>query len=141
MTVLETLAPRDVFAAARASGRTSLLESEVYALLSGAGFDVPRHVAWEGAPDARLPGPVRSFLDSLGGAGCVLKIVSPDLLHKTEVGGVAFVPAEEGVLPRPRRRSGSPWGGALPAPPGSGFSSSSGSRRSRARPRPRRSSR
>ena len=98
MTVTSALSPVETFAAARAAGRTSLLEPEVYALLSGAGFDVPRHVVWEGAPDGQVPGAVRSFLGALGGAGCVLKIVSPDLLHKTDVGGVAFARAEEGVL-------------------------------------------
>ncbi|HUM02236.1 MAG TPA: acetate--CoA ligase family protein, partial [Thermoanaerobaculia bacterium] len=87
--------PGQIFAAARAAGRTALLEPEVYGLLAGAGFDVPRHVFWEGAPGDRLPGEARSFLGSLRGAACVLKIVSPDLLHKTDVGGVAFAPAEE----------------------------------------------
>ncbi len=98
MTVTSALSPVETFAAARAAGRTSLLESEVYALLSSAGFDVPRHVLWEGAPDGQVPGAVRTFLGSLGGAGCVLKVVSPDLLHKSDVGGVAFVPAEETIL-------------------------------------------
>ncbi|HQR47487.1 MAG TPA: acetate--CoA ligase family protein, partial [Thermoanaerobaculia bacterium] len=95
MTPSPARAPADLFAAARAAGRTSLLEPEVYALLAGAGFDVPRHVFWEGAPGRELPEAARSLLGSLGGAGCVLKIVSPGLLHKSDVGGVAFAPSEE----------------------------------------------
>ena len=98
MSVARALDPGEIFAAARAAGRTSLLESEVYALLAGAGFDVPRHVVWEGAPGERLPEAARSLLGSLRGAGCVLKIVSPDLLHKSDEGGVAFAPAEEGAV-------------------------------------------
>jgi len=95
MTVPPPPSPKDLFSAVRSAGRTALLESEVYALLAGAGFDVPRYVVWEGAPGERLPEEARSLVGSLRGAACVLKIVSPDLLHKTEVGGVAFVPAEE----------------------------------------------
>ena len=98
MTAATTLPPADLFAAVRAAGRRSLLEPEVYALLSGAGFDVPRHLFWEGAPGSRAPGAVREFLASLGGAECVLKIVSPDLLHKSDAGGVSFAAAGESAV-------------------------------------------
>jgi acyl-CoA synthetase (NDP forming) len=81
--------PAPIFEAARAGGRTSLLEHEVYALLGAAGFDVPRHVFWNGAP-GRVPTEIEDFLEGLRGDDVVLKIVSPDLAHKSDVGGFSF---------------------------------------------------
>ncbi len=95
MSVKAARAPGEILEAVRADGRTMLLEPEVYALLSGAGFDVPRCHFWEGAPEGRLPEAAQAFLAPLHGTGCVLKIVSPDLLHKSDVGGVATAAAEE----------------------------------------------
>jgi acyl-CoA synthetase (NDP forming) len=68
----------------RAEGREALLEPEVYALLGSCGFEVPRHAFWKGAPGAEPPLEVAP-LDHLD---TVLKIVSPELLHKSDVGGV-----------------------------------------------------
>ncbi|MGA7991558.1 MAG: acetate--CoA ligase family protein [Thermoanaerobaculia bacterium] len=68
----------------------ALLEHEVYALLAAAGFDVPRHVFWQGAPE-QVPRQIEDFLEGLGGGEAggevILKIVSPDLAHKSDVGG------------------------------------------------------
>ena len=82
-----------ILRAARDEGRTTLLEHEAYALIAAAGIGVPAHVfvpvgaAWpEGA------------LALLKGDEVVLKVVSPDILHKTEVGGVAFVPRETSAV-------------------------------------------
>lgn len=104
MTVTTALPPREILEAVRAAGRTTLLEQEVYALLSGAGFDVPRFFFWEGAPTDRLPVAAQAFLASLPGTGCVLKIASPDLYHKSDVGGVAMVPADDGAVVSAARR-------------------------------------
>jgi acyl-CoA synthetase (NDP forming) len=70
-------------AAAEAEGRAVLLEHEVYALLAAAGIAVPRHrmLASPEAVDESL-GP------ALGSEEAVVKLVSPDLLHKSDVGGV-----------------------------------------------------
>ncbi|MGE5345810.1 MAG: acetate--CoA ligase family protein, partial [Acidithiobacillales bacterium] len=95
MTVKAARDSGEILEAARADGRTMLLEPEVYALLSGAGFDIPRYHFWEGVPGDRLPEAAQTFLAPLRAAGCVLKIVSPDLLHKSDVGGVATAAAEE----------------------------------------------
>ena len=81
--------PAAIFLAARAAGRTALLEHEVYAVLADAGFDVPRHVFWNGAP-GRAPTGIEDFLEGLRGDEVVLKIVSPDLAHKSDVGGFSF---------------------------------------------------
>lgn len=72
-------------AAAFAAGRTVLLEPEVYALVAGAGIAVPRHrlVAAPEAIDA-------ATCDALGSQEAVVKVASPDLLHKSDVAGVRF---------------------------------------------------
>jgi acyl-CoA synthetase (NDP forming) len=68
------------------SGRRILLENEVYTLLKLAGFPVPIH-------DVIAPG--RSvdsdFLQSFPGDKLVLKVLSPFVLHKSDVGGVRIV--------------------------------------------------
>jgi len=71
--------------AALAEGRRVLLEPELYAVLEDAGLSVPAH-AWI-PPSARastLPAALRQ-------GRVVLKVVSPDILHKSDVGGVRFV--------------------------------------------------
>ena len=75
----------------RAAGesRDFLLEPEVYEVLREAGIAVPRHVV---VPAGRPVG--RKDLRGLGGAKVVLKIVSPLVVHKSDVGGVAFVKAD-----------------------------------------------
>ncbi len=77
---------RRVVDAARAQGRTSLLEPEALAVLEAAGIPVP---AWRFVPEGAAVGP--SDLAGLPGDRCVVRAVAPDLAHKTEVGGVAIV--------------------------------------------------
>ncbi|MCG6925957.1 MAG: acetate--CoA ligase family protein [Acidobacteria bacterium] len=73
-----------VLLAAEGEGRSVLLEHEVYALLSEAGLAVPRHrlLTTADSVDDELSA-------TLGSDTAVVKIVSPDLLHKSDVGGVA----------------------------------------------------
>lgn len=89
---------------AASEGRTQLLEHEVYQILGEAGFDTPRWRLWEGEPGSSLPPDVRSFLDTLSSDSVVLKIVSPQILHKTDVGGLAFVPRQEAALAEAARK-------------------------------------
>jgi acyl-CoA synthetase (NDP forming) len=77
-------------AEARAAGREFLLEPEVYAVLARAGFDVPRHLFWRGCPADASEEALALFLEALPGDETVLKIVAPGVLHKTDLGGVAF---------------------------------------------------
>jgi acyl-CoA synthetase (NDP forming) len=72
------------------AGRDVLLEHEVYSVLVRAGFDVPRHLFWRGCPSDAPEDVLARFLEGLPGDETVLKIVAPGLLHKTDVGGVAF---------------------------------------------------
>ncbi len=82
---------RMIIAAARAQGRTTLLENEVKALLSAYGARVTHETLCTSSAQAQ------AAAAELGGP-CVLKIVSPDISHKSDVGGVrvGVLPAEVG---------------------------------------------
>jgi acyl-CoA synthetase (NDP forming) len=70
-------------------GRDFLLEPEVYEVLKEAGIAVPRHIV---VPAGR---PVtRKDLSALGSGKVVVKVISPLVVHKSDVGGVAFVKAD-----------------------------------------------
>jgi acyl-CoA synthetase (NDP forming) len=86
-------AVHELLRAARLEGRDALLEHEVYAVLATLGFAVPRYAFWPGEPGAALPADVRTLLPFCAG-GCVVKIVSPGLAHKSEAGGVVVSAAD-----------------------------------------------
>ncbi|HEU5359902.1 MAG TPA: acetate--CoA ligase family protein [Candidatus Deferrimicrobiaceae bacterium] len=67
--------------AALAAGRKTLGEEESRGILSAYGFLFPRHVLARTSAEA-----VRAFGEM--GRSVAMKIVSPDILHKTDVGGV-----------------------------------------------------
>jgi acyl-CoA synthetase (NDP forming) len=78
-----------IFAAAEKDGRDALLEPEVYEVLAAAGLRAPRHVflpVGTRATRAGLPFPKAVKL--------VVKIVSPLIVHKSDLGGVEFVKAD-----------------------------------------------
>jgi acetate---CoA ligase (ADP-forming) len=78
--------------AARGEGRTRLLESEAYEVLAAYGIGVTPHVLAGSAEEAAAA--FRAF----GAAPVVMKVVSPQIVHKTEVGGVLLdVRDEAGV--------------------------------------------
>ena len=79
-----------LLAGVRAAGREVLLEPEVYEVLGRAGFDVPRHFFWRGCPEDAPGDELAALLEALPGNETVLKIVAPGILHKTDVGGIAF---------------------------------------------------
>jgi acyl-CoA synthetase (NDP forming) len=84
----------NILANAHADGRTGLFEHECYALLAESGA--------EAAPANRLipPGslPTTRDLEAVGGTRVVLKVVSPDITHKTEAKGVRIVANEPGAV-------------------------------------------
>ena len=75
------------FAAALKNGRDSLFEYETYALL--------KHSGAESVPDTRLLKigirPSDNELTAISGDKVVMKIVSPAIVHKTDVGGVKII--------------------------------------------------
>ena len=77
-----------LFDQARQEGRDFLYEYEVYTLLAKSGAETP--------PRANLlvrgSRPSDEDLTAMPGDKAVLKIVSPAIVHKTEVGGVRIVP-------------------------------------------------
>lgn len=79
-------AVRRLIANARAAGRRVLLETEGLELLAAIGIERPRHRFVSGSAEARS-------LDTTGFSGerVVVKVVSPAILHKSDVGGVAVV--------------------------------------------------
>ncbi len=79
--------------AAASEDRFSLLEHEVYAVLAAAGCRVPRLVVV-----ARGQEISEADLASLGGDAVMLKVVSKEIAHKTEVGGVAKVAATRAAV-------------------------------------------
>ncbi len=75
--------------AARADGRDVLLESEGLQVLTAAGFATPHYAVLAG-PDALASVDLTAF----PGDRVVLKVLSPEILHKTDVGGVRVVPCD-----------------------------------------------
>jgi len=78
---------------AEKDGRDFLLEPEVYRVLREAGIAAPRHIF---VPAGKAV--TRRELRGLGTGEVVIKIVSPRIVHKSDVGGVAFVRAEAGAV-------------------------------------------
>ncbi len=73
---------------AEKEGRNFLLEPEVYGLLRAGGFPVPKHFFLRKGSALSA-----SKLKGLGTEKVVVKVVSPLILHKSDVGGVAVVKA------------------------------------------------
>jgi len=78
---------------ARRAGRSTLLETEGFAVLGALGIRVPeqrfvRHAA----------GVAEIDLDGLPGDRVVVKVLSVDIPHRTDVGGVRIVPKERAAV-------------------------------------------
>ncbi len=83
-----------IFEAAANQGRNQLYEYENYSLLEASGAEsVPLTRLW--TPGARL---ANSDIESFPGQKVVLKIVSPFIVHKTDVGGVGVVEKTPGKV-------------------------------------------
>jgi acyl-CoA synthetase (NDP forming) len=81
----------EVVAKARAEGRDALTEVEGLSLLAAMGVPAPSHhfVKGSSAVDALAP---------LPGTRAVVKVISPEILHKTEMGGVAILPNDKAAI-------------------------------------------
>ena len=78
----------ELFRNAHTEGRHFLYEFEVYNLLSLSGSETPPKCSFI----PRNAKPMEEEIMSLPGEKAVLKIISPTIVHKTEVGGVRIVP-------------------------------------------------
>ena len=78
---------------AAAEGRFALLEWEVYEVLTAAGCRAPRVVMIPAGENVDS-----GALQQLGCERVVLKVVSPTIAHKTDVGGVKKVAADSRVV-------------------------------------------
>ena len=90
----------DTFVSASQEGRDFLYEYEVYSLLARSGAETPPKSSF-------IPRGARSSdeeLMALPGEKAVLKIVSPFIIHKTEVGGVQIVTKEPNQIRSAVRR-------------------------------------
>jgi acyl-CoA synthetase (NDP forming) len=72
---------------ARGEERTFLYEYEVYGVLESLGLAVPRFIHLRTLEDLDP-----DTLQEIPSERVVVKLVSPDIIHKTEVGGVQFAP-------------------------------------------------
>jgi acetyltransferase len=83
----------NILARVRTQNRTILLESEVKSLLAAYGAMIPRETLCTNSAEALAAGQALN-------KPCVLKIVSPDISHKSDIGGVrvGVLPAEVGTV-------------------------------------------
>ncbi len=81
----------EALAKARAEGRDALTEVEGIALLDIMGVDRPRNHFIAGSKAV-------AGLEPLPGERAVVKVISPEILHKTEMGGVAIVRNEPAAI-------------------------------------------
>ena len=91
----------DILSRAKSEGRDSLTEVEGIAMLEAMGVTAPRHhfvassreyaaLAAQGTASGSSAGAGPSSV-LFGGPRAVVKVISPQILHKTELGGVAIV--------------------------------------------------
>ncbi|MGD8868853.1 MAG: acetate--CoA ligase family protein, partial [Gemmatimonadales bacterium] len=91
---------------ARSDGRDALLEPEGLEVLAAMGLDTPPCIV------AREPGDVSGDgLWTLGSEHVVVKVVSPMILHKTDVGGVVFIRNDQDLVRETVRRMSEKFSG------------------------------
>jgi acyl-CoA synthetase (NDP forming) len=97
---VDTNAITELFTLAHEQGRSFLFEHETYDLLKNSGAETPPQTSLL-VKGAR---PSDELLTAIPGEKVVLKIVSPFIIHKTEVGGVKVVEKRPDKIRSARRR-------------------------------------
>ena len=82
-----------IFSRIARSGRNTLHEHEVYQLLAAAGLETPAHHFVARGEELQAADIAR-----FQGREVVLKVVSPQIIHKSDVGGVKFLPADRTAI-------------------------------------------
>lgn len=90
---MDTAAIAALFDAVRRDGRRVLLETEGLQLLAAMGLPAPAHAFVTGAD-----GVSGSLLARFPGPRVVVKVISPEILHKSDVGGVKVVERSEAAV-------------------------------------------
>ncbi|MGB2579333.1 acyl-CoA synthetase (NDP forming) [Elusimicrobium simillimum] len=80
----------NIFAAAHANGQTALTEAQCYQVFNRLGLETPKWQLFDMDGEN-----FEAIISSFDGDKLALKISSPDILHKTEVGGVKIVTKTE----------------------------------------------
>jgi acyl-CoA synthetase (NDP forming) len=84
---------RGIVARAREQGRTVLLETEGLMVLEALGLSAPAYLFVRSSAEAG-----KADLSRLCGERVVVKVISPRILHKSDVGGVAAVARDAGAV-------------------------------------------
>ncbi len=77
----------------REAARRTLLEPEAYGLVTRIGIAVPAHLFVRSAAEGAA-----ADLDRLPSDRVVIKVISPEIPHRSEVGGVAIVPRDRSAV-------------------------------------------
>jgi acyl-CoA synthetase (NDP forming) len=85
----------DVIAGARADGRDTLLDPEGFALVRALGVAVPAHAYLRTPQDLQ-----DADLAAIPSDRLAVKVVSPQVMHKADVGAVVFVPNQRAAVER-----------------------------------------
>lgn len=88
--VINESAARDIIQKARKQGREQLFEEEALGVLAAYGFRPLAHTFVRSREEAK------AAIEKIG-RPCALKIVSPDIIHKSDVGGVRLDIASDGA--------------------------------------------
>lgn len=96
LSAAEAAACVQILQHAAEQGRRQLLEHEVYKLVELVGAIVPPRYVFVPAGEVLAP----EALEGLPGERVVLKLVSPDVIHKSDVRAVRFVPRDAEIVRR-----------------------------------------